>query len=153
MKSGLKMLFLALFLAGFASGAAAQAQQMYQWTDEDGVVHFSQTPPPNEVAEQTVVPKGAEKMGQAPVEGATATDMPSAAQQKRENLARKRDQAQADAAIRDAACAAKRAEVARLEPNRRVFYTDANGETVRMDDEARVAQVAAAKRYIQENCN
>lgn len=153
MKSSLRMLVLALFLAGLASGAAAQGQQMYQWTDKDGVVHFSETPPPNEEAEQTAVPRGAEKMGQAPVEGATAPGMQSAAQQKREDLARKRDQAQADAAMRDAACAAKRAEVARLEPHRRVFYTDENGETVRMDDEARVAQVAAAKQYIQENCN
>ncbi len=153
MKSLLNTLILSLFLAGFACGAAAQGQQMYKWTDENGVVHFSETPPPDQKAEQTSVPPGAEKMGQAPVEGATSMEVGSAAQQKREELARKRDQAEAESALRDANCAAKRAEVARLEPHRRVFYTDENGETVRMDDEARVAQVAAAKQYLQENCN
>lgn len=153
MKSSWKWLAFALLTAGIAAHAMAQGQQMYQWTDKDGTVHFSDTPPPDQQVEASAVPPGAEKMGQETAGAAAATEMASAAQQKREELARKRDEAEAQAALRDAGCAAKRAEVARLEPHRRVFYTDENGETVRMDDEVRVAQVAAAKRYLEENCN
>ena len=129
------------------------AQQMYKWTDENGVVHFSETPPQGQDAEVSNIPEGAQPMGQAPMSESTPGDMHSVAQERRDELARQRDQAQAEAAIRDAECAAKRAEVARLEPNRRVFYEDASGETVRMDDQVRVDRVAAAKKFIQENCN
>jgi hypothetical protein len=151
-----KMMILtiaALFPLACLLAGPAWAQQMYKWTDENGVVHFSETPPEGQEAQASDIPKGAQPMGQADMSAPVSDDMHSAAQQRREELARKRDEAQAEAAIRDAECAAKRAEVARLEPNRRVFYEDASGETVRMDDQVRVDRVAEAKKFIQENCN
>lgn len=143
----------ALFPLALLLSAPAWAQQMYKWTDENGVVHFSETPPAGQEAEASDIPEGAQPMGQAEMSEPVPGDMHSAAQERRDELARNREQAQAEAAIRDAECAAKRAEVASLEPNRRVFYEDASGETVRMDDQVRVDRVAAAKKFIQENCN
>jgi hypothetical protein len=151
MSQGLLMTAVVLTLA--MTGPLAEAQKMYKWTDENGVVHFSATPPPGEEVESTEVPPGAEKLGQDPSTLAPASDMPNEAQQRRDELAQKRDQARAESQAREAQCAAKRAEVERLEPHRRVFYTDENGETVRMDDQVRVDRVAAAKQFIQENCN
>ena len=144
----------ALFPLACLLSVTAWAQQMYKWTDENGVVHFSETPPPGQQeAEVSDIPQGAQPMGQAPMSEPAPGDMHSVAQERRDELAQKRQQSQAEAAIRDAECAARRAEVARLEPNRRVFYEDASGETVRMDDQVRVDRVAAAKKFIQENCN
>jgi hypothetical protein len=49
-------------------------------------------------------------------------------------------------------CTAWQAEVDRLEPNRRVFYTNDEGETVRMDDVERTNRVANLKSQIAKNC-
>ena len=40
----------------------------------------------------------------------------------------------------------------RLEPNRRVFFTNEQGETERMDDVARTNRVAELKAQIAKNC-
>ena len=53
----------------------------------------------------------------------------------------------------EAQCAAWQADVDRLEPHRRQFYTDESGETVRMDDEERVKLVAELKQKFADNCN
>ena len=153
MRKTLILTVAALFPLACLLSGPAWAQQMYKWTDEDGVVHFSETPPEGQDAEASDIPAGAQPMGQADMSAPVPDDMHSVAEERREELARKRDEAQAEAAIRDAECSAKRAEVARLEPNRRVFYEDASGETVRMDDQVRVDRVAEAKKFIQENCN
>jgi len=55
--------------------------------------------------------------------------------------------------VNDAECAAKSAEVAELEPHRRVFFTNEEGETERMDDVERTNRVAEAKAFIEKNCN
>lgn len=44
-----KVTLLALAIAAWATGAAAQ--EIYRWVDAEGVVHFSDTPPPAESAE------------------------------------------------------------------------------------------------------
>jgi len=144
---------IAAFVLGICVSTAVQAQQMYKWTDKDGVVHFSETPPPDQQAEASDIPAGPPPMGQEPISSPSTAGQPSAAQQRRDEIAQSRERNEAEAAIRDAECSAKRAEVARLEPHRRVFYTDENGETVRMDDQVRVDKVAAAKRFIEQNCN
>jgi hypothetical protein len=136
-------------------GSLAEAQKMYKWTDENGVVHFSETPPPGQEVESSDIPAGAERLGQAPsmLSPDADADTQSVAQQRRDELAQKRELAQAENSALEAQCAAEKAEVERLEPHRRVFYTDENGETVRMDDQVRVDRVAAAKQFIRENCN
>jgi len=43
----MRLLLLALLVAG---AGAAQAQQMYRWTDKNGKVNYGQNPPPGVVA-------------------------------------------------------------------------------------------------------
>ena len=43
--------------------------------------------------------------------------------------------------------------LARLEPARRVYYTDENGAEVRMDDEQRVQAIAETRDYIARYCD
>ena len=77
---------------------------------------------------------------------------PSYAQQRRDEIAQKSGEAQANKAVKDMECTAWQAEVDRLEPNRRVFYTNDEGETVRMDDVERTNGVANLKSQIAKNC-
>lgn len=43
-----------LLLAAFALPIGDAEAKMYKWVDEDGVTHFTDTPPPDEVAEDSV---------------------------------------------------------------------------------------------------
>lgn len=133
--------------------AIAQNKKLYSWTDENGVVHFTDTKPEGQAAEVRDIPDADQQAVARPYQPPATDGQPSLAQQRREEIQRSNQQARAEKAIKDRNCAAKRAEVARLEPNRRVFFTNEQGETERMDDVERTNQVAAAKAYIAANCN
>ena len=83
----------------------------------------------------------------------TSESGPSAAQQRREDIQRKARESQDQEVRTRQQCQAWQAEVERLEPNRRVFYTNEEGETERMDDVERTDRVAELKSLIAENCN
>jgi hypothetical protein len=79
-------------------------------------------------------------------------NQPSIAQQRRDEIAQKSQQAQVNQAVYSAQCSSWQAEVDRLEPNRRVFFTNEEGETERMDDVERTDRVAQLKNQIAKNC-
>jgi hypothetical protein len=126
------------------------AAEVYKWTDENGVIHFSDRKPVDRTAEVQDVPED------APPAEADASDVsesgPSAAQQRREEIERKGRESQEQEARMQQQCQAWQAEVDRLEPNRRVFYTNEEGETERMDDVERTDRVAELNTLIDENC-
>lgn len=133
-----------------AAGAAAQEKKMYSWTDEDGTVHFSDMAPEGVDASERSIPQDNTSVSAGPYAEAQG---PSAAQQRRDEIAQRSEEAKTQQAMTSAQCAAWQAEVDRLEPNRRVFYTDEQGETVRMDDVERTDRVAELKQQIARNCN
>lgn len=125
---------------------------MYSWTDENGVVHFSDVKPAGQqVQEQQIpvddAPADSNPYAQAPADGA------SVAEQKRQQIAAKRKAAEADQAMKSAQCSSWKSEVERLEPNRRVYFTNDQGETERMDDVVRTDRVAELKSMISKNCH
>ena len=131
--------------------AQAQEKKVYQWTDENGVVHFSDTKPEGQEAETRELAPAPPATTSNPYQQPPASG-PSAADQKRQEIAQKKQEARAEHALNDAQCAAWQAEVDRLEPHRRVFYTNEQGETVRMDDVERTNRVAELKGQIARNC-
>ena len=129
--------------------AAAQETRVYQWTDENGVVHFSDSKPEGQnVEEQTLTAPPADVGEIQQPDSAPG----SLAQERREELARKKQAARAEQAANEARCAEWQAEVDRLEPNRRVFFTNEDGETERMDDVERTDRVAELKEQIGRHC-
>ena len=141
--------FLCVFLM-LAGGL--QAQEMYKWTDENGVVHFSDKKPAGVDVKAQNVPAG------PPLQGANPYAQPegnntSPGQQRREEIASQSQQAREKSAALEAQCAELRSEIDRLEPNRRVFVTNEKGETERMDDVARAGRVAELKSQFARNCN
>lgn len=152
------------FLATALLAAPTLWAEVYSWTDENGVTHYSQTPPPDgRDARIEDVPETAEE---AAVNGAgidfdgnsESTDNFSsgelnAADQRRRELAERHDRQRALAAEQEAACRETRARLAKIEPNRRVYYTNDAGETVRMDDDERVAEVEELRAFLSANCN
>lgn len=164
--SGLLPWLLAGVLGGAAlfAGGPLAAIEMYTWTDDNGVRHYSDTPRTNGPME-TVEAKEAYRPGSAdaypaaaePVaeseaaESAAAAPL-SAAAARREQLAQRREERREAQAETDRLCASHRQRLEQMEPSRRVFYTDDAGETVRMDDEERVALVEESRAYIEKNC-
>lgn len=134
--------------------------EVYRWTDENGVTHFSQTPPPSgQEAEIADVPDSEPAEGEAEVAGIdfdgtarTVNEEMSAADLRRQEIAESSDQRQSDREALAALCRDTRNRLEQIEPNRRVFFTDEDGETVRMDDEERVDEVEQLRSFLDANC-
>lgn len=140
--------------AVIAGSAVAQSKTMYKWTDENGVVHFSDQKPMDAPVEEQDIPMEAPPAGPNPyADAVAANDTASVAEQRRQDISESRKQAQADLAARTVQCEGWKSELARIEPNRRVFYTNDKGETVRADDVERTDRVAELKSMIANNCN
>ena len=165
---------LAVCLLAVVGSVSAQGTKLYTWTDENGVVHYVDTPPDNPKAVSIDAPEAyrpgsADAYPQENADEVNAMDMPaddsapnadssengaaSYADQKREQMAQKREAHRQAQAQRNQRCAQARAQVATLEPSRRVFFTNDQGETERMDDVRRVRMVEEAKSQMAQYCD
>jgi hypothetical protein len=93
------------------STAAAQSRQMYRWTDENGVVHFTDERPAGQEVTIIDIPDS-EPPAASPAVPTDEANEPSLAQQRRDEIAQRRQENREQAAVLEAECAAKRAEVA-----------------------------------------
>jgi hypothetical protein len=147
-----------LVLLGLLATPFATAGEAYMWTDENGVVHYSDSPRPDGQS-QTVEVEDIYKPGTvselaAPEAGAEATETVSdRIQQEREQRRKDRAERQQAQEEIDKLCALHRDRLARVEPARRVMYTNEDGEMIRMDDDERLELVAESEKFIAENCD
>jgi hypothetical protein len=160
---------ITICLLAFLGLAAAHAAEVYTWTDENGVVHYSDSPraagtmstlqieeiyrpgsadayPPATPQAEAAEPASAETPAAEPESAA------SAAQQRREQLAAAREEQREEQAARDGLCARHRQRLEQMEPARRVFYTNEQGEEVRMDDDQRIALIEESRAFLAANC-
>jgi len=177
MKSIRKAILLMIPVLVFPWVASAQ-NSIYSWTDENGVKHFSDRAPANvDAVSQEMMPQprsdpsgGAENQAnslnneptkdQSTAESTTVgtdqgsdADELSYADQQRQAIAERREAERQQQMERNQLCLQARNQLARIEPGRRVFYTDEDGETTRMDDEERVRLVEVNKAQIAEFCD
>ena len=158
---------LLLGLLGSSWVAPAFGTEVYSWTDENGVVHFSDSPDPSRAMEiievEEIYSPGTTGAYASPdqADALPAADSPDApgeapvsmAQQKREEMARERAERKELQAQTDRLCALHRQRLEQMEPARRVFYTNEQGESVRMDDDERVGLIDESRAFLAENCN
>lgn len=132
--------------------AAPAVAQVYKWTDDQGRVHYSDTPPTD--AEAALLP----------IESAE-TDLEATLREQvaRERELELREQTEADAAEDAAAEAAHRAAVERaclqarervatIESARRLSRVDADGNRRTYNEEERAAALAEARQQVAEWC-
>ena len=132
------------------------AAKFYKWVDEEGVTHFSQRPPQNQAR------PGVEEME---VRAGKPADAPKAAQvgnapgqqQADENAAKSEKPADAPAEIDPEAQAARCNDandyLTRLKNSNRMFRVDDKGNTTRLGEEERQAEIDRVQQQITENCN
>ena len=160
-------------LLAIAMSGGVAAKEIFSWTDENGILHYSDMPPGGQnvqiievgKTQRNSTTKAYATPGDTqpdPDSDAVIEDLPdgqetseplSIADAKREQIARNRKERREAQAEMDHLCAKHRARLASVEPRRRVFYTDERGETVRMDDDKRISLVEESRDFLAENCD
>lgn len=164
MKATIKFLAPALLGAALATGAlqaAAQADGIYKWVDEDGMVHYGTNPPKDSKSVETVrKPKhellrereaaqraalAAANVGQAPAEDAASTGAEQEAPQTyTPNAAEQSAEAQR--------CNQAKANLETLQTRSRVKMRDKDGNVRMLSEEEHQQKITEAQYVIQESC-
>ena len=143
------LLFIALCL--FAGTLAAG--KMYRWVDEQGVTHYTQSPPPKgEVTEIKKPPPPAISPEEAQRK---LTEKQQRLEDLREDrdLAKQKGQEETEQQERlSKNCEGARNNLSRLEGNPRGRWKGEDGEYRRYDEKERQAKIKEAKAQIQEFC-
>lgn len=133
-------LALGLSIAGHAVAG------MYKWVDEQGAVHYSQTPPPDRTAQELAPPPPPPKPVE-PEAGADATDTapgesaPEGRPQEAENARKMRFQQN---------CTAARKNLQLYQTARRIMD---GGQLVILTDEEKTKRIEKAKEQIERYCS
>lgn len=133
-----------LTLMSLAAGAsAAEKQQAYKWTDANGVVHFTDTPPPKEIpnVQAVKIVDHAPVVDAAPANDKTAqasTDAKPPAADTPENRAKLCDQAKHNLAM--------------LQSPFPVSELGPDGKVKTIDDKERDARIAGVNDRIAQLC-
>ncbi|NNJ80262.1 MAG: hypothetical protein HKP19_13520 [Xanthomonadales bacterium] len=91
-------------------------------------------------------------MAQATEEADVEEPELTAAQQRRNEIAQARDAVRLERLEKQQWCDKHRKRLIEMEPARRVYTYDEDGEQVRMDDDTRVALIEESRNYLAENC-
>jgi len=146
---------LALVLSTLPTGT--YAEQIFRWVGADGVVHFSEHPPPGVNAEAISIRSGSGGGEQATEElkrlrekaGLGEGKPPPAAGQA---PAASAEQQAESARVREENCRIAQENQRVLENAPRVMVKDAEGNPVRLDDDQREARLAETRKQIEQYC-
>jgi hypothetical protein len=158
-----------LLAVGLMISAAASAQQ-YKWVDKNGKVQYGDTPPPGVNATRLRGPTGAPapaataapagkdgKDAKPAAKGPLTPAQQDAEFRKRQEEADKSRDKQAKSAEEEQAkrenCSSAREQLTVLESGQRVSRTDAKGERFFIDDDQRAADIARARKLVQQWCS
>jgi hypothetical protein len=141
-----------LSLAGLCGTSAMAATQVYKWVDDQGQVHYTESPPPKEVKSRSVmvvhsgVPEGANTAAPA----ATAGSGAAAANNKTDK------QKAADAKIAEqnkALCPQWQQDVKTINSVGKLRTMDENGELHFMTEDEKNARLEQDQSSISQYCN
>lgn len=136
-----------LLLLSFSASAA-----LTKWVDDDGKVHYSDGPPPDNVKAKAIATP------HDPVSGVPKTFVEREAEMKKnqkakEDAAKKAAQQQENALLKQKNCAAAKANLRALENSPQITIYNDKGEAANMDDKARQQGIEEARKQISTFCN
>jgi parvulin-like peptidyl-prolyl isomerase len=127
--------------------------QTYRWVDENGVVSYSQTPPPNHQAEILNI------KSQSKTDGANAQqkldDLRQRLQEqnKQRQLAKESaDKARQEQLTREKNCRSARSNLSKLEGLGTRLLKTPEGDYIRLSEEQRQQRMESARQQIKLNC-
>lgn len=146
-----KLLALACLLA---AASTAVADQVYRWVDKNGVVHYTQTPPPS----SNVPAKSIDISAPPPDSFGAKSDQALINAQTAQNKSAQdaAQKAQADAQQKAAlqkACEAEKAQLQQMQDARRITMTDSKGETQYVTGDDRLKAMDDLQKRIDKDCS
>ena len=146
-----RLLALACLLA---AGSAAVADQVYRWVDKNGVVHYTQTPPPGTDAPAAKsIDISAPPPDSFGAKSCQALINAQAAQNKSAQEAAQKSQADAaQKAALQKACEAEKAQLQQMQDARRITMTDSKGETQYVAGDDRLKAIDDLQKRIDKDC-
>ena len=165
-----RALFVALIAASVSAGAVAQ----WKWRDRNGVVQYSDVPPPNGTPEKDILerPKLQQRLAAPPPEAASApaaaasatrgldpelearrrkAELEKAEKSIKDNAARQAEE-QRLAAIRADNCKRATASLRSLEEGVRMTRTNDKGEREVLDDKMRAEEMTRMRAVVASDC-
>ena len=148
-KSLIGLCFSSMILA-----ATPAAAEIYRWVDDDGKLHYSQTPPEDQAATMVKPAPGASKPA-APAANNGARDFLEARDAAREKAAEQNAEAAAKAQQRATACTQARDYLKYLDEKtpRRLMVDNGDGRLSRMNESQFNERRAKAQKLIADNCS
>ncbi|MCK7598796.1 DUF4124 domain-containing protein [Microbulbifer sp. CAU 1566] len=159
--------FIATLTLGLGLAASVQADGIFKWVDDNGVVHFGSQPPKQEQVEVVKAPKSERfkqwqqeqdaliaqrKMATAsePVSEKTAGDSEPAPQPEQQNT--QAAVSQAEKAARALRCRNAQQRLQELQSHARVREVDASGNYRVLPEQERQQRIQQARETAQTNC-
>lgn len=149
-----KFLSVTAVLLGAASFACLAAETVYKWTDESGVVHFSDRPVPNAAAEEmrvapSVPPPDEEDEDATGAEGEedAGAEAPASEEDRQAAMEEQRRK------VREQNCQIARQTLQHNESLGRMYRVEANGERVFLSDEEREMVLARSREDVEKWCD
>ena len=142
---------LIVALVNALGSAVSAASEIYKWRDENGKVHYSNTPPPRgevEIIKQTPPPKDAGKPDERLQQEMKAFDE---RYKKRKEAEKERQTAKQDQAIRKQNCAAAKQNLTNLENRGRAMVKEGDTYT-RLSEDERQKKISEAQKRMEEFC-
>jgi len=134
-----------------ASTAFAGSGQVYKWTDAQGVVHYSDAPPPTTQSNvQTVRVTGGDRPHDVTSASSSTESNDSQQQPGQTQVAQNTPPGAAVDHSKD--CATARSNLELLQSKFQVTVNGADGKPVQLDDKARQVQLAAANAQVAVYC-
>lgn len=152
---------LAALLATFLLAGTVEAAQFYKWTDEQGVTHYSEEPPPasasksSEVKVRTRLPSGAQEAQQkaAAEKSGTAASKDAGADKKNGKTAPAKATEEKKSTEQYAEkCKTLRANLEAMQNHGRVKASGADGEVRVLTDEEKNQRMDETQREIKAFC-
>lgn len=141
-----RMILACSVLLALSTGATAG--QIYKWVDGQGNVHFGSQPPEGQDA-AAVNPNISQPKVPAPLPKPSATSTGKAEQDAIDEKVKQ--EVAKDEADRKKNCETARYNLAQLKNNPRVLM-EVNGETRKLSEEERQAQIAESEKAVADNC-
>lgn len=126
---------------------------VYKWTDAQGRVHYSDTPPPRQEAQR--VQTGRTNEAEAAAARRSLADKLSESELRRKKAQEDEDKRKAEEEKQRARaenCAKAREQLTLLQQNARISRVDSQGQFYLMGDAERAAAIQAAQKRADEFC-
>lgn len=141
-----------LTLAAALPGTALADREVFQWTDSEGNVIFSDTPPASDASTVVVRTSPTRPLGAHASRSEPAAQTPAAEADDEDGRATQREAAELQA-LRQRNCERSRGNLNTLETSRRVYEPLPNGERRYLTEDEVNARKAEAQADIQRWCS